>query len=446
MDATKIQPVIHAQSVSKNFRIHSSLWSHVVSAALRRPFRNARELPALRDVSLEAYAGECVGLMGPNGAGKSTLLRILIGALFPSSGTVRVRGHPVLLDLGRGMRAELSGRDNLRVAALALGMSRRDVDERLERMVEFSELGRAIDEPLQTYSSGMAMRLAFSLYASIEPAVLIVDEALAVGDAHFVLKCVGRIRELLDGGCTVILASHDSHMVTELCNRALLLVEGRVAHEGPPVEVSDAYHAVLGVPSTRGGTRGARVEEASEGRSPEGVREFLAQAIHRKGPIPLLHGGDAEIVAYRLLRNGEAASGLFEHGDECGVQWLVRAHRGFSRPLTSGVHLHTPLGTYVFGTSYVHLGTPLRMDQPGYYLLGISFRLELAPGKYIVSLGIAEPDAGRNSIGGRQIDRVRYAVELEIAPFDLAPAQPVPFFGLARLSARASAPVALDES
>jgi lipopolysaccharide transport system ATP-binding protein len=202
----------------------------------------AESFAALCEVSFTIEHGESVAVIGPNGAGKTTLLGLVAGVIWPDEGAVQVEGTvSPLLELGAGFHPDLTGRENLRLNASLLGMTRREADLLHDRIIEFSELGEFIREPLRTYSSGMIMRLGFSIAVSRNPDLLLVDEILAVGDLKFQDKCLERIRELKRHGTTILFVSHSRAAVETLCERALWLDHGRLVRDGPAGEVLDAY-------------------------------------------------------------------------------------------------------------------------------------------------------------------------------------------------------------
>jgi ABC-2 type transport system ATP-binding protein len=207
-------------------------------AALLRsllPFSGAtrQEFWALRDIDLTAKQGECVGVLGPNGAGKTTLLRLLSGVTQPSEGSVDVRGRIApLISLGVGFHPEMSGRENAIVNGMLLGLSARQVKARLDEIVDFAELADVIDTPVKFYSSGMSMRLGFSVIMHTEPQVLLIDEILAVGDAGFQFKCFDQLRSFREAGATIVIVSHSMDMLRQLCRRAVLLRKGRIEFDG----------------------------------------------------------------------------------------------------------------------------------------------------------------------------------------------------------------------
>ena len=193
---------------------------------------------ALRHVSFSVANGESLGVIGPNGAGKSTLLQVLAGILTPSEGNVEVAGHvSSLLTLGVGFDQDLSGVDNIRLAGAFMGMPHRDVEERLDSIVEYAELGQFIDAPIKTYSSGMRARLGFAIATSVDPDILLLDEVLATGDASFREKSKQRVLELVGGAKAIVLVTHDMSWVQEYCTRAMLIEQGRIVKMGPPDEV-----------------------------------------------------------------------------------------------------------------------------------------------------------------------------------------------------------------
>jgi lipopolysaccharide transport system ATP-binding protein len=208
--------------------------------------RQAQSTPfwALRDISFTIVPGESVGIIGANGAGKSTLLRLVCGLGRPTTGHVAVRGRvAALLELGAGFQPQLTGRENLYVSGIVAGLRRRDVTALLETIVDFAELGEFLDQPLRTYSAGMRMRLAFSIAIHVDPALLIIDEALSVGDAHFSRKCFQEIERFHRLRKTLLIVSHNMDVVRAFCTRAIWLQHGTVAGDGPVDEVVAAYEA-----------------------------------------------------------------------------------------------------------------------------------------------------------------------------------------------------------
>lgn len=205
-----------------------------------------QEFYALREVSLEVWRGEVVGIVGRNGSGKSTLLQIIAGTLQPTSGYVKTYGKvAALLELGSGFNPEYTGRENVFMNAAVLGLSHKEVQGKMEEILSFADIGGFIDQPLKTYSSGMVVRLAFAVQVAMNPEILIVDEALAVGDEAFQRKCFARLEELKEKGTTILFVTHDTAKVVSLCSRAVLLDQGEKLVEGSPKNVVAIYHKLL---------------------------------------------------------------------------------------------------------------------------------------------------------------------------------------------------------
>lgn len=238
---------VYVRNLGKRYWLHQPL-PPTLQDTLVAMLRRAGSAPfwALRDVSFNVGPGQSIAVIGGNGAGKSTLLRLICGLGRPTTGQVDVRGRvAALLELGAGFHPHLSGRENLYVSAIVGGLRRREVDEAFMSIVEFAELEAFIDQPLRTYSLGMQMRLAFAVAIHVDPAVMIIDEGLSVGDAHFQQKCLERIQGFRSAGKSLIMVSHDMTMVRNFCTRAVWLRRGRLVAEGPVSSVVPQYEAVM---------------------------------------------------------------------------------------------------------------------------------------------------------------------------------------------------------
>jgi len=236
--------VIDVRDVSKRFKLYHNPVLGPLKELLHcwKPDRLYREYLAINDVSFSVKRGEIVGIIGPNGAGKTTLLKMIAGLLPVREGSISVKGKiTALLALGVGVHPEFSGRENIFFNGLLLGMPAEEIRAKTESIIEFSEIGRFIDQPFRTYSSGMKARLLFSISMSVDPDIMIVDEALATGDIAFVRKCERRIRELCDSGATILFVSHNMTQINSLCDRSLLLMKGQLVCDGSPLEVFDKY-------------------------------------------------------------------------------------------------------------------------------------------------------------------------------------------------------------
>src|ERR1700678_2351392 len=233
--------VISVQNVSKVYHLYHHPFDRVLGALALSRKRKA-EFWALRDINLRVEKGEVFALLGPNGSGKSTLLQVISGILQPTSGRVLCSGRvAALLELGAGFNPEFSGRENVYLNGEILGLSRQELDEAFPRIEAFAEIGQFIDRPVKEYSSGMYVRLAFATAIHVDPEILIVDEALAVGDAVFANRCVRKFEELRERKITVLFVSHDLGLVKQLSDRAILLLNGRIEAQGAPSDVINRY-------------------------------------------------------------------------------------------------------------------------------------------------------------------------------------------------------------
>lgn len=264
-------PLIYAQNLSKAYKVYGSPWDRLREMLLGKSSYST--IQALHGVDFELERGESLGIVGENGAGKSTLLKLLAGVTQPSDGKLHLGGSAAsLLELGMGFHSEFTGRQNIRLNAAMMGLSEAEVERKTPEIVEFSELGDFIDRPVKTYSTGMVMRLGFSIAVQMEPEILIVDEALSVGDGYFQKKCMDRIRYFLESGRTLFFCSHAMYYVTSLCQRALWLEKGCVRALGPAAEVVREYENYL----LEKGRDHAAQEQAQLGDQPSKLARITA--------------------------------------------------------------------------------------------------------------------------------------------------------------------------
>lgn len=305
-------------SVSKCYRIYGNPKDRFKQAMANRfsrlmpsggqPHTYYREHWALRDVSFELGRGESIGILGRNGAGKSTLLQIVAGTLEQTSGTVATRGRiTALLELGSGFNPDFTGRENVLLNAQILGLTPEQALERFDEIAAFADIGDFIEQPVKTYSSGMLMRLAFSVQTAVDPQVLIVDEALAVGDMFFQAKCIARIKKLVDSGVSLLFVSHDPGTVRQLCNRAVLIQEGRVQALSDARSVADKYAALQ--MDERNRSAKAALEsrrQAGADTSPAPAAEIVQsqeQTKTQEQPKPLASTAPARFATMDILRD-----------------------------------------------------------------------------------------------------------------------------------------------
>lgn len=324
----------------------------------------AEEHWALRDISFTLASGETVGLIGLNGAGKSTLLKIITGTLKPTLGSLEVRGRiAAILELGMGFHPELSGRQNVYHVAGLMGYTAAQVNELIDDIHAFSEIGEYLDQPVRTYSSGMQVRLAFAVATAWRPDVLIVDEALSVGDAYFQHKSFERIRQFSREGTTILLVSHDKQAIQSICDRAILLKQGRVVMQGEPDQVMDYYNAMLAA--------------------------HQEQRITYDPQAKALLSGTGELVFgdILLLADGRPVEKI-NVGQRVNLQ--VTAHCKAAVPdVVIGFLIKDRYGQDVFGTNTCHLQQIIEAPQPGIQLCwDFEFDACIGPGTYSITLAL----------------------------------------------------------
>lgn len=339
------------ENVSKQYRIYDRPADRLKESLTRGRMRRHREFWALRDVSFEIQAGTTVGIIGQNGCGKSTLLQIISGTLTPTHGNVWSHGRiAALLELGAGFNPEFTGVENVFMNASLMGLSRKETLALFPDIERFAEIGQFIHQPVKTYSSGMYVRLAFAIAASVEPDILVIDEALAVGDAVFQHRCLRRINELHDRGCTVLFVSHDTNAVRALCDRAILLNAGRMIADGTPADVLNDYQRIV-----MERQEAYEVDTANAaGSGPERKTQSTVQYTYRHGD------GTATIVETELCDTAERRVEIVQTGTPLAATVSVRFEREVESPVI-GFLIRNRLGIHAYGTNtkeqQIQLGT-----------------------------------------------------------------------------------------
>jgi lipopolysaccharide transport system ATP-binding protein len=396
--------------------------------------RRHAEFQALADVSFEVLPGSVIGIMGRNGAGKSTLLRIIAGTLNATEGTVEVKGRvAAILELGTGFSPEYTGRENIYLGGMCLGLKRPEIKRRLDEIISFAEVGEFIDRPFRTFSSGMQARLTFAVATCVDPDILIIDEALAVGDARFQVKSFDRVREFKRRGKSILLVSHDMNQIASVCDRAIVLERGRVVADGLPQQVCNIYHKMLFSPkevvveAPREEPRehvAAVASHASEidgisrtskaGLDDEACRGLNAPsaaiAERSDGPDQYRYGdGTARIVGARIATERHSTVGRLKCLETyylvCRIQAMVDVG-----PSILGWVLRDKRGLDLFGwdmqTGDCAPIPPLAAGEE--HEVAVAFRANLGAGSYFVTVALARPD-------GHKLD-LRFEL-LEIAVF-----------------------------
>lgn len=438
---------IKLDSVSKCYRIYRQPQDRFKQAFIER-WRKVlgareghegyyREHWALRDISFDVRPGEAVGILGRNGAGKSTLLQVIAGTLQPTSGTVETNGRiTALLELGSGFNPEFTGRENVFLNALVLGLTREQTESRYDEIAAFADIGDFIDQPVKTYSSGMMMRLAFAVQTAVQPTVLIVDEALAVGDMYFQVKCMARLKQLLDNGVSLLFVSHSIDTVRQLCSRAILLDSGRMIESGAAAAVADVYQRELlldrnaaaravapeapvpppaaaapePVPVTVPPAPTIETPAATCGDAPD----FGSEAFRARASLNRVQNGMAEFVNVQILRKGLLCQ-EFDYDEEVTIRMVLACTERL-------VNLNLSLAIKTLeGTSAVYSDTRLvgeigRIYEAGArYEVDWTLRLPLMHGRYVLRCGMAFPPDDRHP-DWRFVDMVPGAYEFRMAP------------------------------
>ena len=357
---------ITATGLGKAYKQYSSPWSRLAEWLL--PVRGTprhRLHWVLQGIDLAIAPGETVGLIGINGAGKSTLLKILAGTTRPTTGSLHMTGRvAALLELGMGFHPDFSGRQNVHMAGQLMGLSAATLQDLMPAIEAFAEIGEYIDQPVRVYSSGMQMRLAFSIATASRPDILIVDEALSVGDAYFQHKSFDRIRQFRAQGTTILLVSHDKGVIQSICDRAILLSDGHIAMQGAPDTVMDYYNALLAEREARN----------------------IEQTVTADGRIQTLSGsGEATLEDIQLLNAQDEPLEVVEVGQSVTLQIRVRIHQPIDI-LVFGYLIKDRLGQSVYGTNTHHLDQPQEHVQPGETITcRFAFQANLGPGNYSIS-------------------------------------------------------------
>lgn len=423
-------PAIRVHNLSKCYEIYpqphdrlkQSIYPRLQRFIGKPPKRYFSEFWALRDVSFEVKKGETIGIIGRNGSGKSTLLQMICGTLTPTSGSIHTCGRiGALLELGSGFNAEFTGRENVYMNAAVLGLSREETEACFDDIIAFADIGDFIEQPVKMYSSGMMVRLAFAVQAQISPAILIVDEALAVGDAKFQAKCFERLRKLKDTGTSILLVTHSSEQIVTHCTRALLLENGHVVESGNPRTVVNRYMDLLFGKDRQSSNSAPIVPSVPSTHEVTDLNCPLnyAQDVFATHPGYNSHeyrwgDGRALILDFYLSANGESYPSVISTGQTVVLAMSVKFLSSLVRPIL-GITIRTKEGVTVYGVN----SETLEIDEfkkLGHYgqvaYAKASFCCRLAPGDYFISLGIATKQGEETTPHDRRYD----AIHLQVRP------------------------------
>ena len=358
----------------------------------------AQEFWALRDVSFEIMKGETMGIIGRNGAGKSTLLQLICGTLTPTSGEVQVHGRvSALLELGAGFNPEFTGRDNVYMNGAIMGLSKVEVDERFDNIAAFADIKDFIDQPVKTYSSGMYVRLAFASAIHVDPDILIVDEALAVGDMFFQAKCMSRMRQMMDNGVTVLFVSHDSGAVKSLCNQAVLLDKGKLLGHGSADEVVEQYfHEKVKNEQFTLRSDLPQNNYSNESQSDKFLLDVSSpfrnnDSFLKKASFQRIQNGKANFVNIQLLNKHKQEIQNVDYDQEVILRMAIEINEDHQM-LGFGYHVRDKNGSdIIYSDSVIEDKSLISVKKGEKYIIDWQFKASLMQGIYNIACGLSIP-------------------------------------------------------
>ncbi|MGR5220941.1 ABC transporter ATP-binding protein [Vibrio parahaemolyticus] len=362
--------VLEVKNISKSFKEYGSEFQRIASWFGLTP-KPVEEHQILKNINFALASGEAVGIVGQNGAGKSTLLKMITGTLKPSSGSIHVAGRiSAILELGMGFHPDLTGRQNVYHSAGLMGYSQEQIDAVIDELEGFVEIGEYFDQPVRTYSSGMQMRVAFGVVTAYRPEILIVDEALSVGDAYFQHKSLSRIKEFQKQGTTLLLVSHDRGAIQAICDRAILLDQGMVIKDGNPEDVMDFYNALIA----------------------EKENSTVQQTVNEDGKVETTSGtGEATVENIGLYNKNEQVE-FVGVGDSVELRILVKVRQNIEK-LVLGYAIKDRLGQVIYGTNTWHTKQVIKNATKGdVYEFILSFPANLGPGSYSIQTALVDSD------------------------------------------------------
>ena len=386
-----IDTAISVTNLSKHYYLYKRPLQRVLETF--HPFgkKYHTSFAALSNVDLQVRRGESIGIIGRNGSGKSTLLQVICGNLQPTQGQVQINGRiSALLELGAGFNPEFTGRENVYLSTAILGLSRQETDARFGQITDFADIGKFIDRPVKTYSSGMYIRLAFATAISVDPDILIVDEALSVGDIFFQQKCVERMKDMV-ASCTIVLVSHDMHAVSNLCDRVFVLDHGKTLFDGRPVDGIALYTKLMHDERFKNDPEGSVEDKLL---SPAEDVQFTDQREDFSTWLPVLddkRGGAGKVIIQRVSVTKELQPfKTIQYGEKILVKMLIYAQESIDEAIF-GYTIIDRVGVALFGENSLCLVDKIITLDKGYSLIEYSFVWpEVYPEEYTMTLGIGE--------------------------------------------------------
>lgn len=405
---------IEVKDITKKFKIYYDKGSQLKERLLFRKRSRYEERYVLRGISFNVKRGEAVGLIGHNGCGKSTTLKLLTKIMYPDSGTITMRGRvSSLIELGAGFHPDMSGRENIYTNAAIFGLTKKEIDSRLDDIISFSELEEFIDNPVRTYSSGMYMRLAFSVAINVDADILLIDEILAVGDANFQTKCFNKLREIKANGTTIVIVSHSLGQIEQICERSIWIHDGLIKAEGPPKEIDLEYLEYMGMKLQENTAQEMEKKAAEEQQaapenetSGEIVPEESADAAEAPETKKRWGNGKARITKIRAFTADGREQRIFRTGDKItfSVTYTVREK---VEDAVFGIGIFNCAGVQCYGTNTrIDRLADFSADKNGTFEITLE-ETNLLPGEYTVDFAIESGD-------GIPVDYFREAYRIEM--------------------------------
>jgi ABC-type polysaccharide/polyol phosphate transport system ATPase subunit len=403
---------LRVEGLAKQYRIYDKPADRLKELLTRGHLKRHREFWALKNISFEIQPGTTTGIIGPNGSGKSTLLQIIAGTLNPTHGSVHVNGRVgALLELGAGFNLEFTGIENVYMNSALMGFSKDETKALLPEIERFAELGEFINQPVKTYSSGMFVRLAFAIAVNAEPDILIVDEALSVGDTIFQHRCVRRIKEMQERGTTILFVSHEPTLVRALCARAILLYHGEMLADGSPVDVLNRYQRLI--------MAREKAYAENEASADDDQTQILAVDEESVERAPLhyqyRHGNNnAEVIEVEFLNSSDEPVELVDSGEPVKLRFRFVAHQDLPE-VVCGFMIRNRHGINIYGTNTEQRGFALGAMQAGEIKEAtFTFNCSLGQEHYFISVAVHSPDGmAYDWLDGVIFFRVACPIEME---------------------------------
>lgn len=404
----KPENAIEVKNITKSFKIYLDKGHTLKEKTLFSRRRKYEKREVLKGISFEVKKGEAIGLIGHNGCGKSTTLKLLTKIMYPDSGTIEMKGRvSSLLELGAGFHPDLSGRENIYINASIFGLTKMEIDERVEDIIAFSELEEFIDNPVRTYSSGMYMRLAFAVAINVDADILLIDEILAVGDTGFQTKCFNYLKRIKAKGTTIVIVSHSMGQIEQICDRSIWIHEGRIKAEGKSKEVDMQYLEYMSE------QRQVIAEKEEKRKKQENLKKSDAEETKKKNENSVVTeekkrwgNGKAQITSVKMLKNGEKESVSFQTGDDITIQ-LAYSVNETVEDAVFGIGIFRMDGLQCYGTNTrIDMLDKFNLNKGGVAEIKLT-DVQLLPGEYLLDVAI-ECDMGT------PVDYYREAYQFEM--------------------------------